>query len=700
MLTLLAPIETQGSEHWVLIERACIRPEELRLQKVATTQQEEGGAGLTDVLADGRLSKVDVLVDKFKVEVATEEVVGARRANTQQKGRMIASPEDFESVWEERPWVREGPGEVSLASGCTLAEKLHDSNHFRLGTGEVTIRKHRVSGGQPEGQMELRKKLEEVQTCGRPTVPGTRSAGTDVPSPASDKGGLQSFLLDTAHMEARADSSDETDTSFAERSFYLNYGEKDFEDQILPPPLEERDEYPEAPPKDEIRPGLLEEFAESTELNSSDLWGSPAASGRNKDADREAHTASLEEGVGSPTNHRRPHDLEAFVEQLSKAPSPGQTFAEVWEEVGWGVEAEFTQPASTIPTEEEAPRSGDLMGRAEKSPQAGWENHSPHRGEGVRPDLPACTLPWKPAKLDRGNFLSRDRGLIPTQTAEPVMEDSKVQMTFLQMEVIDPLPTAPDPFPAQAPPEEASPSPAPYESGEPLQLRDPVGEESPIFLKQVHPPKECLEPKDQVESVVTLARGERRAPPVASRKPRVVLEEVQGAVPLGLGFLSGKQKEMTPFQAGGQEGSLEDISKTSVANKIRIFETQGVESRRLSQGETKVLPNELSSEASRGPVEQQRNKLLDLGFVQLQTPGDIASPTTTHFSMMPPAARHFREGTSTTSHHEGCMELELLSPDSGCETTLDEATGGTGHVSPHPHLCPLPGELTACCVAH
>lgn len=110
MLTLLALIETQGSEHWVLIERKYSRPEELRLLKVAATQQDESEAGLADILADGRLSKVDVLVDKFKVEVATEEMVGARRANTQQKGRMIASPEDFESVWKEGPSVGEGPG--------------------------------------------------------------------------------------------------------------------------------------------------------------------------------------------------------------------------------------------------------------------------------------------------------------------------------------------------------------------------------------------------------------------------------------------------------------------------------------------------------------------------------------------------------------------------------------------------------------
>ncbi|XP_014642969.1 PREDICTED: band 4.1-like protein 1 isoform X2 [Ceratotherium simum simum] len=675
----------EGSEHWVFIERKYARPEELSLLKVTTAQQDEREAGHTDILADGRLSKVDVLVDKFKVEVATEEMVGAGRADSQPQGRMIASPEDFESMWEEGPWVREGPGGASLAAGCTLAEKLLESSQFQVGTG-ATIRKRQVSGGQQEGQAELRKELEEFQAGGRPPAPGTRPAEVDGLSPSSDKGGLQSFLLDPAHVEARADSSDETDTSFAERSFYFNYGEKDSEDQALPPPLEEREEHVDASPQDKTRPERLEKLEESSELNSSGPRGSATVSCRNTDEEGEVHSASSEEGAGPPRNHGRPDDLETSVEQLSKETSPGQMFAEAWEEAGWGVEGEFTHPASTVATEEEAPKSGDLTGNAEKSPPAGWKNHSPHTGGDVSPDLPACALPWaispndvrKPSKPDRGNFLPKDRGPVHTQMGEPATEGGKASV-FLQMEVITPLPASPGPFQAQAAPEEASPSPAPRESGEPSQLGDPFGEQSPVFLKQAHPPRRSPEPKDQVGLFVTLDRGERRAPPIASRKPRVVPEEVEGAIPLGLVFPSGKQKEMTSFQAGAQEGSLEDISKTSVANKIRIFETHGAETRRVSQGETRAFPNELSSEASTGQVEQQRNKLLDLGFVQLQPLGDFAGPKATHSSVMQLATRHFREGIPATSPQEGGMELQLVSPDSGCETTLEEVTGGTGH---------------------
>jgi erythrocyte membrane protein band 4.1 len=193
MLTLLAPIETQGSEHWVFIERQYARPEDLSLLTVATTPQEESEAGLADILADGRLSKVDILVDKFKVEVATEEMVQTRRANMQQQGRMITSPEDFEPVCEEGPQVMGVPGGAAQAAGCMLADQLLDVSELRVGTNKAPIRNHCISDDLLEGQVELRKELERVQTIGRSTAAGTRPAEVDVPSPASDRGGLQSW---------------------------------------------------------------------------------------------------------------------------------------------------------------------------------------------------------------------------------------------------------------------------------------------------------------------------------------------------------------------------------------------------------------------------------------------------------------------------------------------------------------------------
>ncbi|XP_021102449.1 band 4.1-like protein 1 isoform X3 [Heterocephalus glaber] len=665
----------EGSEHWVFIEREYTRPEELSFLTVATTKQEESEAVLANILADGRLSKVDILVDKFKVEVATEEMVGTRRANTQQKGKMIASPEDFESVWKESPWVGGDSDEAAHALGCMLADKPLKSSELRMGTSEALFRSHHLSDGQLEDEVELRKGLQQLWACGRPIPPWARPAEMDVSSPGSDKAELQSFLLDPVHAEARTDSSDETDTSFAEKSFYLNYGGKDSEDQVLPPPMEEREEHLDAPPGSETRWELSMELLDSLELNSSEQMGSAAAFGSNKE---EAHVAiSSEERPRSLSSHGRPGDLQEL--------SPDQTFAEDWEEARSGLEGEFIHPTASAFKEEEALESRDLMEKAEKSPPTRLKKHFPDGVGGVHLDAQACALLWtipphvrKPAKPDRDNFLPKEQGADHTQTKEPETGDHEAP-EFLHMEVITPLPTSSGHSEALVALEDTSPSLVPQGSGEPSELRDPFGDQFPVFLKDVHPPEGSLEAKYQVKLTVwPHTEGEQKAPPLVSRKPKVIPGEVEGVIPLGLVFPSGKQKEMTSFQSGVEEGSLEDISKTSVANKIRIFETHGVEVRRASQGETRVFSNE-SSEASSGQVEQQWSKLLDLGFLQLQPPGDFDGPKATDSSMMPLATRHFGEGLSTTSHQERCPELVLMSPDSACKTTLEKTTGVTGH---------------------
>ncbi|XP_068843585.1 band 4.1-like protein 1 [Capricornis sumatraensis] len=666
----------EGSEHWVFIEREYIRPEELL--KVTSTQQEGSDSSLASILADGRLSKADILVDKFKVEVATEEKVGARRANSQRPGRMIASPEDFESVWEEALWARGCPERASLAPGSTPAGRPPEGSQFRVDAAAVAVRKPAASNDQLEGLAELRQELEEFQARRRPTAPGIQPAEVYVPSPASDTAGLRSFLLDPTHTEARADSSDETDASFAEGSFYFSCGQRDAEDQVLPPPLEEREEHLDALSEWETRLKLVEGLTERLELDSSGPWGSAAAG--NKHHGGVAPSASPEDEAGPPRNHR-PEDLEVFDEQLGKGPSPGLMFAEDGDTAQCGVEGETALALSSEAAEEEALRSGDLMGKAEKSPP-GEQNHSPHRRGAMRPDPQVFALPWaippgdvgKPARPDRGNFLPKERGPVHTQTREPAAEDSKVP-AFLQMEVITPLPTSPFPSAAQISPEAASASSSPRGLGDPVQLRDPFGEQPPVFLKYAHPSKESLEPKHRVGLAVTPTDGgERRAPPVASRKPRIISEEAEGLV-----FPAGKHREMPSLQAGGQEGSLEDISKTSVANKIRIFETHGAETRRTGLGETRAFAHELSSEASTGQAEQQRSKRFDLGCVQFQPLGDLAVPTVTQPSTMPLAPSRLQEGVSTSFPREGRKDVELVSSNPGCETTLEEAPGGTGH---------------------
>lgn len=78
--------------------------------------------------------------------------------------------------------------------------------------------------------MELRKELGEFQVGGRFSILGIRLVEMDGFFLVFDRGGFQLFLLDLVDVEVRVDFSDEIDIFFVERSFYLSYGEKDFED--------------------------------------------------------------------------------------------------------------------------------------------------------------------------------------------------------------------------------------------------------------------------------------------------------------------------------------------------------------------------------------------------------------------------------------------------------------------------------------
>lgn len=292
--------------------------------------------------------------------------------------------------------------------------------------------------------------------------------------------------------------------------------------------------------------------------------------------------------------------------------------------------------------------------------------------------IPPCVR--KPVRPDQASFLPKEKGAVSTHAVEPETEDR---------EAVTPLSASSGHTEVLA---ATSLSPVPPRSGESSESRGFIRDQSPVILKYIHLPEESPVHKDP--------QGERKAPPVASKKPRVVPEGTEGPALLGLVLPSGKLE--TSLQDRDQGGSQEDVSKTSVANKIRIFETHGAEPCRASQGEVRTLPHEPPSEASPGQVEE-RSKPRDLGFVQLQPPGDLASPQVTCSSVMPLATQHYGEATPTTSHQERCTDPELVSPDSGCETTLEEATGVTGHVSPAPTKFPfveaermLRGTLEAC----
>ncbi|XP_065502013.1 band 4.1-like protein 1 isoform X2 [Caloenas nicobarica] len=111
----------EGSEHWVFIERESPRLEVVALKKVLGVKKEEARAGTSEVEMSASISKVEVAVGKAK-EVAGQQEPADAALDTRTRAKMIASPEDFESVWEDEIYEKETRGEPSQEAECLPAE--------------------------------------------------------------------------------------------------------------------------------------------------------------------------------------------------------------------------------------------------------------------------------------------------------------------------------------------------------------------------------------------------------------------------------------------------------------------------------------------------------------------------------------------------------------------------------------------------
>ncbi|XP_031982484.1 band 4.1-like protein 1 isoform X2 [Corvus moneduloides] len=111
----------EGSEHWVFIEREAPRLEAVALRKTLRAKTEEAHAGTSEGSTSGSLMKVEVTAGKAK-DVAGQEEPAAAASDTRKRAKMIASPEDFESVWEDELYEKESRGEPSPGAAHPLAE--------------------------------------------------------------------------------------------------------------------------------------------------------------------------------------------------------------------------------------------------------------------------------------------------------------------------------------------------------------------------------------------------------------------------------------------------------------------------------------------------------------------------------------------------------------------------------------------------
>ncbi|XP_020854316.1 band 4.1-like protein 1 isoform X3 [Phascolarctos cinereus] len=682
----------EGSEHWVFIERECSQPEELVLRRLSAPQPEEPPATVTsDDLSSKGISKVDVRVDKFRVEVATEELVRMKgQGETCQRGRMIASPEDFESVWEDGVWAQEGQERTSLLAGHALVEKIPDTSQPRLNSREAAIGEHRASANQLEGQMELRKELEEFHAYRQSLVAGPQTQ-QEVPamkpsdprseSPALEKEGMKASPGDST----RADSSDETETSPAERSFYLSFAGKEQEEQASFVPEEGKVANLGAIQEDQK--GQVELEGESTvapELNSSNQAVSSLGS----------NTCISSEGDEPPSIDVGLDELKVLLEQLSKKTSLNHQPASN-EQSSCERKGEFPDVTRGKYVEEEVPGTGNSIGKAQKSPPDDLENDLPSKGE--RREFPN-TGPRRvlqggvnePGRQREDRFLFQERRSFHALEGDPELNENQASTIFLQMEGImmnDPALASPGNSEASAAWEDSTDPPPPereqwYNDG-PSDTEHPI-----VFPKTFRFPKGSLGTKESV--VPEVVKTEEL--PTTSEKPKDGAKQTKAAGGLVLTALGREPKQGISFQASGHEGSQEDISKTSVANKIKIFErgdTHGADNLWTNVGDFRALPSEQSSEPFPGQVEQQRNKLLELGFVQLHPPNNLSSPKATEPTGSASDTSHFmtKPGTSadpvravliaTELQQERDEELKRASVDSGSKAVLAEARSKT-----------------------
>lgn len=217
MLTLLAPIAMQGSEHWVFIERETPRVEAVALRK-ALGVKKEAHAGTSEVKMSTSVSKVEMAVGKAK-EVTGQEEPADAALDIRTRAKMIASPEDFESVWEDEIYEKETRGEPSQEAERLPAESKEEPQEQgkEVTTGEPGLpkpcqqpeekqRAKTVGPEPPQGENEVVSKERASAAC--------RKQEAKVPAAATE--------LIKIKVKANDDTSE---TSATQRIIYLGDAE-------------------------------------------------------------------------------------------------------------------------------------------------------------------------------------------------------------------------------------------------------------------------------------------------------------------------------------------------------------------------------------------------------------------------------------------------------------------------------------------
>ncbi|CAM5095911.1 unnamed protein product [Natator depressus] len=241
----------EGSEHWVFVERETSRLEELALEKAIGTKKEDARAGTSEEQTSVSLSKVDIAVGKAKKTAAKEEPASVK-LDTHARDKMIASPEDFESVWEDEMSESEIREDPHLEAEGQPSESGKEQKS-KEGKEEVITNELEQPAGSLEGQAEQNQQPEDSEADERPR---SEPSGPEAPkkeskatvqepgsvSPSSDK--EESIIPSPTSEGVKANvefSDDETMSSAAERIFYLGATEGDKKESKIHLGLEEKE---------------------------------------------------------------------------------------------------------------------------------------------------------------------------------------------------------------------------------------------------------------------------------------------------------------------------------------------------------------------------------------------------------------------------------------------------------------------------
>ncbi|XP_025893124.1 band 4.1-like protein 1 isoform X2 [Nothoprocta perdicaria] len=147
----------EGSEHWVFIERETSRLEEVALKKALRVKKEEACAGASEVKMSVSISKMEK-IGKTK-EAAGPEEPADTALDARRRAKMIASPEDFESVWEDEICEKATREEPSTEAEHLPAERGHEEPKERR--EEVIIREPRLSRPCQKSEEEQRPDISD-----------------------------------------------------------------------------------------------------------------------------------------------------------------------------------------------------------------------------------------------------------------------------------------------------------------------------------------------------------------------------------------------------------------------------------------------------------------------------------------------------------------------------------------------------------